>query len=130
MPVVIHQVPLEAVAFLGAVGVFLVLLLIFALYLNKALCFTNCGGFPCIDRPPKKDSNALDIGILPTLSLVTSVGTDADHDSRGCPRKKLQGRASRAFVILRRLACCPDPEGVPDKHCDWLTAHKGRQLRQ
>ena len=52
-------VPLEAVGFLGAVAVFLLLLLVFALYLNKAFCFANCGGFPCIDQMPKKDANSL-----------------------------------------------------------------------
>lgn len=38
---------------------FLLLLLLFALYLNKSLCFANCGGFPCIDKPAKKDWNSL-----------------------------------------------------------------------
>ncbi|XP_046571836.1 uncharacterized protein LOC124280000 [Haliotis rubra] len=50
-----REVPLEAVAFLGAVGPFLVLLVIFFLYLNKSLCFSECGGFPCIDKLPKKE---------------------------------------------------------------------------
>ena len=48
------SVPIEAVAFLGAIAAFLVVLLIFFLYLNKSLCFSECGGFPCIDKPPKK----------------------------------------------------------------------------
>lgn len=46
--------PTEAIAFLGAVAAFLVVLIIFFMYLNKILCFQNCGGFPCIDNPPKK----------------------------------------------------------------------------
>ncbi|KAI0237581.1 hypothetical protein LSAT2_011893 [Lamellibrachia satsuma] len=48
-------VPPEALAFLGAVAVFLVLLVVFYLYLNKKLCFSECGGFPCIDQPIKKE---------------------------------------------------------------------------
>ncbi|GIY64680.1 synaptotagmin-14 [Caerostris darwini] len=44
-------VPSEASAFLGAVGAFLVLLVIFYLYLSKKLCFTTIGGFPCCDKP-------------------------------------------------------------------------------
>ena len=46
--------PTEAVAFLGAVGAFLFVLIIFFMYLNKLLCFHSCGGFPCIDNPPTK----------------------------------------------------------------------------
>ncbi|CAL1270417.1 unnamed protein product [Larinioides sclopetarius] len=45
------SVPSEASAFLGAVGAFLVLLVIFYLYLSKKLCFTTIGGFPCCDKP-------------------------------------------------------------------------------
>ncbi|XP_054724786.1 synaptotagmin-14-like [Uloborus diversus] len=44
-------VPTEASAFLGAVGAFLVILVIFYLYLSKKLCFTTIGGFPCCDKP-------------------------------------------------------------------------------
>ena len=50
------SVPTEAYVFLGAVVFFLILLIVFFLYLNKKLCFSECGGFPCIDAPPKKDS--------------------------------------------------------------------------
>ncbi|XP_048259170.1 synaptotagmin-14-like isoform X3 [Haliotis rufescens] len=57
-----REVPLEAVAFLGAVGAFLVLLVIFFLYLNKSLCFSECGGFPCIDKIPKKDKTFNKLG--------------------------------------------------------------------
>ena len=61
---------MEAIAFLGAVAVFLLLLLAFALYLNKALCFASCGGFPCIDQVPKKDTSALGKPLpLPLLSV-------------------------------------------------------------
>ncbi|XP_046545370.1 synaptotagmin-14-like isoform X5 [Haliotis rubra] len=57
-----REVPLEAVAFLGAVGAFLVLLVIFFLYLNKSLCFSECGGFPCIDKLPKKEKTFNKLG--------------------------------------------------------------------
>ncbi|KAK0052218.1 synaptotagmin-14-like isoform X2, partial [Biomphalaria pfeifferi] len=50
------DVPTEAVAFLGAVLVFVFLLVIFFLYLNRSLCFSECGGFPCIDKVPQKDN--------------------------------------------------------------------------
>lgn len=36
----------EAVGFLSAVGVFIVLMLLLFLYINKKFCFENVGGFP------------------------------------------------------------------------------------
>ena len=43
--------PAEVTAFLGAVVVFLVFLLIFYLYLSKKLCFYNMAPFPtCCDE--------------------------------------------------------------------------------
>ena len=74
-------VPLEAVGFLGAVAVFLLLLLVFALYLNKAFCFANCGGFPCIDQMPKKDANSLGKSLH-----GGGRGGDAKRDGRPSPR--------------------------------------------
>ena len=50
----LFSVPEEAVAFLGAVGAFLAILVVFFLYLNKLLCFSSCGGFPCLDQKPHK----------------------------------------------------------------------------
>lgn len=35
----------EAVGFLSAVGLFIILLLIIFLYINKKMCFENVGGF-------------------------------------------------------------------------------------
>ncbi|XP_076442442.1 synaptotagmin-14-like isoform X4 [Babylonia areolata] len=83
MPVQIHQVPPEAVAFLGAVVAFLLMLVIFSLYLNKALCFTDCGGFPCIDRPPTKDTS--------TLGAAYQYEDDTSSDSDDEVLKHYQG---------------------------------------
>ena len=47
-------VPTEAYVFLAVVLLLLVCLVVFFLYLNKKLCFSECGGFPCIDRVPTK----------------------------------------------------------------------------
>ncbi|GAB6029265.1 C2 domain [Chamberlinius hualienensis] len=44
------QVPVETTAFLGVVGGFLVLLVVFLLYLNKMLCFAAAEGLPCCDE--------------------------------------------------------------------------------
>ena len=66
-------IPLEAYAFLGAVAAFLVLLVLFFMYLNKLLCFQDCGGFPCIDKPPKKASKGNKLG--------TAYGNYDDQDT-------------------------------------------------
>ncbi|KAH7972035.1 hypothetical protein HPB52_005806 [Rhipicephalus sanguineus] len=42
-------VPVETTVYLGAVGVILVMLGVFYLYLSKKVCFTTIGGFPCCD---------------------------------------------------------------------------------
>ena len=52
------SVPTEAYAFLGAVAAFLLLLILFFCYLHKKLCFSECGGFPCCDEPPKKEKTS------------------------------------------------------------------------
>ncbi|XP_075555578.1 synaptotagmin 14 [Dermacentor variabilis] len=44
-------VPVETTVYLGAVGVILVMLGVFYLYLSKKVCFTTVGGFPCCDGP-------------------------------------------------------------------------------
>ncbi|XP_069118703.1 synaptotagmin-14-like isoform X2 [Argopecten irradians] len=58
----IEEIPGAAIAFLGAVGAFLFILIIFFMYLNKLLCFSSCGGFPCIDAPPKREPKAGKLG--------------------------------------------------------------------
>uniref|UniRef100_T1J0L6 C2 domain-containing protein n=1 Tax=Strigamia maritima TaxID=126957 RepID=T1J0L6_STRMM len=47
------EIPLEATAFLGAVGALLVFLVVFFLYLNRKLCFSTIGGLPCCDGSVK-----------------------------------------------------------------------------
>nr|KAF6291802.1 synaptotagmin 14 [Myotis myotis] len=42
----IRKVSPEAVGFLSAVGVFIILMLLLFLYINKKFCFENVGGFP------------------------------------------------------------------------------------
>ncbi|KAL4641823.1 synaptotagmin-16-like [Arapaima gigas] len=39
----------EAIIFLSAVGVFVVLLAVLFLFINKKLCFSNVGGLPCLE---------------------------------------------------------------------------------
>ncbi|XP_052270221.1 synaptotagmin-14-like isoform X2 [Dreissena polymorpha] len=72
-----QSLPTEAVAFLGAVGAFLVLLIIFFLYLNKQLCFASCGGFPCMDKPlVKQDTRTKELGASYAYEDETSSDSD------------------------------------------------------
>ncbi|CAM5102928.1 unnamed protein product [Eretmochelys imbricata] len=45
----IRKVSPEAVGFLSAVGVVIILMLLLFLYINKKMCFENVGGFPDLD---------------------------------------------------------------------------------
>ncbi|XP_025105175.1 synaptotagmin-14-like isoform X2 [Pomacea canaliculata] len=89
-----HDVPLEAAAFLGAVGVFLILLVIFFLYLNKILCFADCGGFPCIDKPPKSKSS---LG----AAFQYEEDSDSSNDSDDEVLKRYQGLRSSGSVSAK-----------------------------
>ena len=56
---VVFAVPIQAVAFLASVGGFLILLVILFMYLDKVLCFAQCGGLPCFEQKSKKNKNKL-----------------------------------------------------------------------
>ncbi|XP_033100329.1 synaptotagmin-14-like isoform X2 [Anneissia japonica] len=47
------KVPDEAIVFLTIVVILLLLVIMFFLYLSKALCFSNCGGCPCMEEGKK-----------------------------------------------------------------------------
>ncbi|KAM7164812.1 synaptotagmin-16 isoform 4-T5 [Macrochelys suwanniensis] len=44
----------EAIGFLSAVGVFIVLLTVLFLLINKKLCFEKIGGLPCLEQPGRR----------------------------------------------------------------------------
>ncbi|XP_041351964.1 synaptotagmin-14-like isoform X2 [Gigantopelta aegis] len=79
MPISSTDVPIEAVAFLGAIAAFLMVLIIFFLYLNKSLCFSECGGFPCIDKPPKRKNK---LGAAYQYDDETSSDSDDEMQKR------------------------------------------------
>ncbi|XP_075049119.1 synaptotagmin-16 isoform X3 [Mixophyes fleayi] len=64
----------EAIGFLSAVGVFIVLLAILFLLINKKLCFEKLGDFPCWDKRGKRKSPKEKPGVL--QALVNSYGED------------------------------------------------------
>ncbi|GFO32287.1 synaptotagmin 16 [Plakobranchus ocellatus] len=93
-PVPSHvAIPLEAVIFLVAVLFFVLLLIVFFLYLNKSLCFSECGGFPCIDKVPEKN-HTLDSDTEEDLQEVHS-STTAPTTNRETPAPEEPSRKSR-----------------------------------
>ncbi|XP_052769908.1 synaptotagmin-14-like isoform X2 [Mya arenaria] len=88
-------IPSEAVAFLGAVAGFLLVLLIFFLYLNKQLCFSSCGGFPCVDQPPRKKESR-------TKALGASYAYNDDDTSSDSDDEVLKRFKSSQEATIKR----------------------------
>ncbi|XP_041122655.1 synaptotagmin-16-like isoform X5 [Polyodon spathula] len=66
----------EAIGFLSAVGVFIVLLAVLFLFINKKLCFEKIGGLPCLEQRGKKKRTKEKAGIHE--GLVNSYGQDEE----------------------------------------------------
>ncbi|RXM30302.1 Synaptotagmin-14 [Acipenser ruthenus] len=61
----------EALGFLSAVGVFVILMLILFLYVNKKLCFENVGDLSCMDEyRTGKDLKGLEGMLLHFIFLI------------------------------------------------------------
>ncbi|XP_068021213.1 synaptotagmin-14 isoform X4 [Melanerpes formicivorus] len=56
----IRKVSPEAIGFLSAVGVFIILMLLLFLYINKKMCFENVSGFPDLDSGYTTRKNSQD----------------------------------------------------------------------
>ncbi|XP_048734981.2 synaptotagmin-14-like isoform X4 [Ostrea edulis] len=93
MQVFADWVPPEALAFLGAVVLFLVLLVIFFCYINKFLCFSTCGGFPCLENNPKKRKKKNDLGNAYAYD-DTSSSSDSDDEILKRYQETLKHRGS------------------------------------
>ncbi|XP_067319154.1 synaptotagmin-16 isoform X3 [Anolis sagrei] len=59
----------EAIGFLSAVGVFIVLLGVLFLFINKKLCFEKIGGLPCLEQPGKRRRDKEKSGVREGLDL-------------------------------------------------------------
>ncbi|XP_062851496.1 synaptotagmin-16, partial [Trichomycterus rosablanca] len=68
----------EAIGFLSAVGIFVILLTILFLFINKKLCFARVGGLPCFEQRghrKRKERSGIHQG------LVNSYGDDGEISS-------------------------------------------------
>ncbi|XP_038631331.1 synaptotagmin-16 isoform X5 [Scyliorhinus canicula] len=81
----------EAIGFLSAVGVFVVLLAVLFLFINKKLCFEKIGGLPCLELKRKKKRvrekagihKGLDIDKQQQLSIQDNCSYQEDQLSVG-----------------------------------------------
>ncbi|XP_065404953.1 synaptotagmin-16 isoform X5 [Macaca fascicularis] len=64
-----HTVTPEAIGFLSAVGVFIVLLAVLFLFINKKLCFETIGGLPFLEHRGKRKQSKDKTGIRKGLDL-------------------------------------------------------------
>ncbi|KAG5265849.1 hypothetical protein AALO_G00247040 [Alosa alosa] len=67
----------EAIGFLSAVGVFVVLLAILFLFINKKLCFARVGGLPCLEQYSRRRRKERGVH----QGLVNSFGDDGEQSS-------------------------------------------------
>ncbi|XP_034015313.1 synaptotagmin-16 isoform X2 [Thalassophryne amazonica] len=67
----------EAIGFLSAVGVFIVALAVFFLFINKKLCFSRVGGLPCLEHNIHGKKGRMGVH----QGLVNSYGNDDDATS-------------------------------------------------
>ena len=79
----------EAIGFLSGVGLVILLLTVFLLFINKKLCFSRVGGLPCLEQNGTRKSHP-GLGECPT-----GVGTFAGVS----PRRK----QSKATDMLDRF---------------------------
>lgn len=79
---------IPAIIFFGFVALFLILLVLFFLYLNKKVCFKNCGGFPCIQESAGEKESLLE----------SSFG----EDTRGSSGDESDEEVRKRFIELKR----------------------------
>ncbi|XP_028677803.1 synaptotagmin-16 isoform X3 [Erpetoichthys calabaricus] len=63
----------EAIGFLSAVGIFIILLAVLFLFINKKLCFEKIGGLPCLEQRKRKKRSKEKAGVLQGLDNQTPV---------------------------------------------------------
>ncbi|XP_059954049.1 synaptotagmin-16 isoform X3 [Mesoplodon densirostris] len=94
------DIPPEAISFLSAVGVFLVLLVVLFLFINKKLCFETTGGLPCLDQQGKrkhsKDKTGIHEGLVNNFG-VDELPTSSDSDEEVIKQFEISVSRSQSF---------------------------------
>ncbi|NXW03470.1 SYT14 protein, partial [Fregetta grallaria] len=84
----------EAIGFLSAVGVFIILMLLLFLYINKKMCFENVSGFPDLDSGYTTRRNSQD-------KLSGKKKKKSEKNSRELCNKKTAGKGEESVSKLR-----------------------------
>ncbi|XP_036700793.1 synaptotagmin-16 isoform X3 [Balaenoptera musculus] len=96
-----ERVPPEAISFLSAVGVFLVLLVVLFLFINKKLCFETPGGLPCLDQQGKrkhsKDKTGTHEGLVNNFGDDEELPTSSDSDEEVIKQFEISVSRSQSY---------------------------------
>uniref|UniRef100_A0A8B9GNE0 Synaptotagmin 16 n=1 Tax=Astyanax mexicanus TaxID=7994 RepID=A0A8B9GNE0_ASTMX len=90
----------EAIGFLSAVGVFVVLLAILFLFINKKLCFASVGGLPCFEhssRRKRKDRTGIHQGLVNSYGNDGEVTSSSDSEDEIVKRFEISVSRSQSF---------------------------------
>ncbi|PKU45582.1 synaptotagmin-14 isoform x2 [Limosa lapponica baueri] len=112
----IRKVSPEAIGFLSAVGVFIVLMLLLFLYINKKMCFENVSGFPDLDSGYTTRKNSQD-------KLYNSYMSKDQHGSSSESEDEALGKYHEA-LSRTQSSRLPVVDGRQQKNYIWETRQK------
>ncbi|XP_049626223.1 synaptotagmin-16 [Suncus etruscus] len=91
----------EAIGFLSAVGVFIVLLAVLFLFINKKLGFETIGGLPCLEQHGKrkhsKDKSENCEGLVNSFGDDEEISTSSDSDEEVIKQFEISVSRSQSF---------------------------------
>ncbi|XP_058440590.1 synaptotagmin-16 isoform X2 [Marmota monax] len=91
----------EAIGFLSAVGVFIVLLAVLFLFINKKLGFETIGGLPCLEQRGKrkhsKDRTGVHTGLVDSIGDDEEPSTSSDSDEDVIKQFEISVSRSQSF---------------------------------
>ncbi|XP_047396358.1 synaptotagmin-16 isoform X2 [Sciurus carolinensis] len=91
----------EAIGFLSAVGVFIVLLAVLFLFINKKLRFETIGGLPCLEQRGKrkhsKDRTGIHTGLVNSIGDDEEPSTSSDSDEDVIKQFEISVSRSQSF---------------------------------
>ncbi|XP_052007343.1 synaptotagmin-16-like isoform X2 [Xyrauchen texanus] len=90
----------EAVGFLSAVGIFVMLLAILFLFINKKLCFAHVGGLPCFkqySRRKRRDRAGIHQGLVNSYGDDREISSSSDSEDELAKQFEISVSRSQSF---------------------------------
>ncbi|XP_016335215.1 synaptotagmin-16-like isoform X3 [Sinocyclocheilus anshuiensis] len=112
----------EAVGFLSAVGIFVILLAILFLFINKKLCFARVGGLPCLEqysRRKRRDRSGIHQGLVNSYGEGGEISSSSGSDDELAKQFEISVSRSQSF---RSGVMELDTQNAPGQH------HKFKRL--